>query len=77
MKEHCKQTLVRAYLILDGEPLEHAERLEIEAHLEECEPCYERYGLEREVKVLIARLKDSCTCPDGLKTKIARLLEDA
>lgn len=77
MKEHCKDTLMRAYLILDGEPLQETERREIESHLQECEPCYERHGLDREVKALIARLHGTCTCPDGLKTKISKLLEEA
>jgi mycothiol system anti-sigma-R factor len=77
MKEHCRETLMRAYLILDGENLDHAERVEIEAHLLECEPCYERHGLNREVKTLISRLKDTCTCPDKLKDKISKLLEEA
>ncbi len=77
MKEVCREYLERAYLFLDGEVLSEAERTEIRVHLEECSPCLERYGLEEELVRLISRLRSSCTCPDGLKTRIAALLEDA
>ena len=77
MKEVCRQTLQRAYLILDGEDISVEERVEIETHLHECSPCYERYGVEVEVKRLIYRLKGSCTCPDQLRAKIETLLEDS
>ena len=77
MKETCKQTLQRAYLILDGEEISAEERVQIETHLHECSPCYERYGVEVEVKRLIYRLRGSCTCPDQLRAKITSLLEDS
>lgn len=74
MKPKCRETLAQAYLVLDGEPVDDAERLEIQAHLEACAPCYERYGLEREVKALIARLQGCTTCPDELRVRIVQLL---
>lgn len=78
MKERCRETLQRAYLFLDGEVLSEEERLEIQVHLEECEPCYERYGVDREVTFLIGRrLRGSNPCPEGLKTRIESLLRDA
>ena len=77
MKEACKQTLQRAYLILDGETISVEERVQIEAHLEECSPCYERYGVEVEVKRVIHRLRGSCTCPETLRAKITTLLEES
>jgi mycothiol system anti-sigma-R factor len=77
MKEVCRETLERAYLILDGEPISSHERREVEDHLRACESCYERHGLDVEVKKLIARLHSAAPCPDSLKTKIAALLEDA
>lgn len=76
MKHHCREVLERAYLFLDSEGLSDAERREIETHLDECSPCYERYGLEREVGHLIARLKGSQPCPDKLKTKILQLIQE-
>jgi mycothiol system anti-sigma-R factor len=77
MKEGCRQTLERAYLILDGEEITSEERVTIQEHLEACEPCFERYGLEVEVKRVIARLRGCTTCPDELKAKITTLLDQA
>ncbi len=76
MKEHCREVLHRAYLFLDHEGLSDAERREIETHLNECTPCFERYGLESEVAQLIARLRGTEPCPDKLKTKIFQLIQE-
>jgi mycothiol system anti-sigma-R factor len=77
MKEICRETLQRAYLLIDGEPVAEEESRSIRAHLEECGPCYERYGLEIEVKSLISRLRGSQPCPEALKHRIAGLIEEA
>ena len=77
MKEHCKETLKKAYLFLDGEVLSESERREIRVHLEECYPCLERYDVERELTVLIARLKTSTACPERLRNRIESLIEEA
>src|SRR5918992_4703262 len=75
MKQRCREMLERAYLFLDGEGLSNEERIEIEAHLEECGPCFERYGLEGEVRSLVARLRGVDTCPEALKSRITSLLQ--
>lgn len=75
MKETCRETLQRAYLYLDGEMLSVTERREIEVHLEECAPCLERYGLDKEVTHLLHRLRTNCQCPDELRTKIRGIIE--
>jgi mycothiol system anti-sigma-R factor len=78
MKPRCRETLQRAYLFLDGESLSEQERIEIQVHLEECEPCLERYGVDKEVTALIVRrLRGSISCPDSLKSRISQLLHDA
>lgn len=74
MKERCRETLERVYLFLDREGLGEAERQAIEVHLEECRPCFERVGLERELTLLVARLRHSHPCPDELKSRIASQL---
>ncbi len=76
MKERCREVLERAYLFLDGEVLSQEERVEIELHLEECAPCLEQYGFERETVFVLARLRGKTPCPDGLKTRIAQLLDE-
>jgi mycothiol system anti-sigma-R factor len=75
VKEHCRETLQRAYLFLDKEALGEAERREIQMHLEECRPCFERVGLEREITMIVARLKNAHPCPRELKARIASQLE--
>jgi len=75
MKEVCRETLQRAYLYLDGEMLSVAERREIEVHLEECAPCLERYGLDKEVAQMLHRLRNNCQCPDSLRSKISGIIE--
>lgn len=75
MKESCKETLRRAYLYLDGEVLGDDERAEIRRHLEDCSPCYERYGVVEEVHLIIARLKGCTRCPQQLRIRIQDLLE--
>jgi mycothiol system anti-sigma-R factor len=77
LKEYCRETLEKAYLFLDGEVLSAAERREIQVHLEECGPCFERYGMEKEVTVLLARLRGGTQCPDELRMKIRTLIEEA
>ncbi len=82
MSERCKEIFAdayrRAYMLLDGEGLSESERLEMEAHLEECAPCLERYGVQREfISVVIARLRGCTPCPETLKARISALLEEA
>ena len=76
MKERCRETLEKAYLFLDGEVLSEAERYEMKRHLEDCGPCYERVGVDGEVSTIVARLRGSQLCPDGLRARIASLLEE-
>jgi mycothiol system anti-sigma-R factor len=76
MKDYCRETLRQAYLYLDGELLSESERTIIRLHLEECHPCFERYGLEKEVTQMIARLHGCTRCPEGLRTRIHSLFDD-
>lgn len=73
---NCRETLEEAYLYLDGEILTQTRRLEIAHHLEECVPCLERYGLDKEVTLIVARLRESTPCPNGLKIRIANLIQE-
>ena len=77
MKERCREVLQRAYLFLDGEVLSHEERTQIQVHLDECAPCLEHYGLEREMVFVTARLRGKTECPEKLRSRIQNLLDDA
>jgi mycothiol system anti-sigma-R factor len=76
MKERCRETLERAYLFLDGEVLSEAERHEMKRHLEDCGPCYERFGVEEDISAIVARLKGCQPCPEGLRARISGLLDE-
>lgn len=73
---HCREVLERAQVFLDGEVLDDVQRIEIREHLEACGPCFQRYGLEREVRVIISRLKGCSPCPSELRAKIESLFAD-
>jgi mycothiol system anti-sigma-R factor len=77
MKEYCRKVLEKAYLYMDGELLGTEEREEIKVHLEECRPCYERYGLQVEVTSMVARVKGHSRCPKQLRARITALLDEA
>jgi mycothiol system anti-sigma-R factor len=73
----CGQILNEVYLFLDLECSDDR-RHAIQHHLDECGPCLSQYGLEQEVKALVARCCGSDRAPDELrdrlKSKIAALV---
>lgn len=65
----CRSVIEQVYLYLDGE-IGDEDCAKIRQHLDECSPCLRQYGLEQEVKALVAR---SCGCepaPDSLRTRV-------
>lgn len=64
----CGDVIEAVYLYLDGE-LDGESLNHIRQHLDECSPCLREYGIEREVKVLIAR---SCAerAPQALRSSV-------
>ena len=69
----CGDVVEAVYLYLDGE-LSSDVIDNIRQHLDECSPCLCEYGIEQEVKALIAR---SCceTAPDALRASVVQRLE--
>ena len=76
----CSDVIRAVYLYLDGEQTE-AERHVIREHLDECSPCLRQYGIEQEVKALVARCCGRETAPLDLKQRVrlrlAELVLDA
>ena len=64
----CSEVIEAVYLYLDGE-LEHDGVDRIRQHADECSPWLREYGIEREVKILVAR---SCceAAPPGLRDTV-------
>jgi mycothiol system anti-sigma-R factor len=69
----CGETIERLYHFLDGE-LTLERREQIQRHLEECAPCFQAVGFERELRVVIAQ---RCTdrVPEELLERIKRVLK--
>jgi mycothiol system anti-sigma-R factor len=65
----CSEVIRRVYLYLDGE-IDDAARSDVREHLDECGPCLREYGIEQEVKALVARCCGNDTAPDDLKERL-------
>ncbi|HEX5540308.1 MAG TPA: mycothiol system anti-sigma-R factor [Micromonospora sp.] len=71
----CRSVLAEVYLYLDLECSEERRSL-IRRHLDECLPCFREYGIEHEVKALVARCCGNETAPIELRERLrVRLTE--
>ena len=64
----CADFLERIVYLLDNE-LDEADCSAVRVHLDSCNPCLEKYDLQRTVKAVVAR---SCAeaAPDELRTRV-------
>jgi mycothiol system anti-sigma-R factor len=64
----CAEYLERIVYFLDNE-LDEADCAEVRMHLDSCNPCLERYDLQRAVKAVVAR---SCheSAPADLRERV-------
>lgn len=65
----CATVLADVFLYLDGEA-DRDVTARIRAHLDECGPCLRKFGVEREVKALIARSCGGDRAPRSLVASI-------
>ena len=71
----CREVLSEVYLYLDLE-CDDSRREVISVHLDECSPCLREYGIEQEVKALVARCCGDETAPASLRERLrAKLAE--
>ena len=70
----CSEVLEEVYLYLDGE-MSPNDCAHIKQHLDECGPCLREYGVEQEVKALLARSCGSETAPVELKARLLVTLQ--
>ena len=79
-KISCSEILNEVYLYLDLECSDER-RAAIKRHLDECSPCLREYGIEQEVKALVARCCGTDRAPselrDRLRAKIRALVVDS
>jgi len=65
----CEEVLEKMFLFLDSE-CDQMSRSQIAQHLEECAPCLQYFGIEREVKALVHRKCGGDPAPDGLRERV-------
>ena len=71
----CEQALRTLYYFLDGE-LTADRRQAIQRHLDECSPCLEQYGIEEQLKLLLARKCGGDKVPDGFKDRVRESIRE-
>jgi mycothiol system anti-sigma-R factor len=65
----CRDVLAEVYLYLDLECPDDRRDL-IRHHLDECSPCLREYGIEQEVKALVARCCGRELAPAELRARL-------
>jgi mycothiol system anti-sigma-R factor len=71
----CREVLAEVYLYLDLECSDERRDL-IRSHLDECSPCLREYGIEHEVKALVARCCGDEVAPLELKQRLRLKLSE-
>ena len=70
----CREVLAEVYLYLDLECSEDRRSL-IQKHLDDCSDCLREYGIEHEVKALVARCCGDETAPKELRDRLRLKLD--
>ncbi|WP_216209369.1 mycothiol system anti-sigma-R factor [Amycolatopsis aidingensis] len=68
-KVSCEEALAEIYLLLDQECSKEHEA-QLRKHLEDCPPCLEEYGIDEQLKLLLARKCGGEHAPDELKSRL-------
>jgi mycothiol system anti-sigma-R factor len=71
----CGEVLADVFLYLDGE-MNSERRDRIRMHLDECSPCLRKFGIEREVRALVARCCGNEIAPDALRQRVVLRLRE-
>ncbi|MFG3252870.1 mycothiol system anti-sigma-R factor [Streptomyces sp. NPDC048172] len=65
----CSEVLDHLYEYLDRE-MPDSDCEKFQEHFDECSPCFEKYGLEQEVKKLVKRCCGQDDVPTDLRAKV-------
>ncbi|WP_199432448.1 mycothiol system anti-sigma-R factor [Qaidamihabitans albus] len=68
-KVHCEEALAEIYLLLDKECSPERDA-ELRKHIEDCPPCLEEYGIDEQLKQLLARKCGGEHAPADLKSRL-------
>ena len=66
---NCNEALAEIFLLLDRECSPERDA-ELRRHIEDCPPCLEEYGIDEQLKQLLARKCGGDHAPDQLKQKL-------
>lgn len=69
----CERALAEVYTFLDQE-LTDEMRVQIAAHLESCNPCFEAFDFEAELRMVISTRTQSVEVPENLRIRIEERL---
>jgi mycothiol system anti-sigma-R factor len=70
---NCEEALAEVYTYLDGE-LTDAKRLGIASHLGGCNPCFETFDFEAELRMVISTKAHADEVPETLRIRISEKL---
>jgi mycothiol system anti-sigma-R factor len=70
----CSEIIEKVYLYLDGE-IDDDARATVREHLDECAPCLRKFGLEQDVKALVARCCGGEVAPEGVRERLVMKLQ--
>jgi mycothiol system anti-sigma-R factor len=65
----CREALAEIYLLLDRECSPERDA-ELRRHIDDCPPCLAEYGIDEQLKQLLARKCGGDHAPDELKQKL-------
>ena len=74
-KTDCSVVISEVYLYLDLECSDDRREL-IQRHLDDCSDCLREYGIEHEVKALVARCCGAETAPKELRERLRLKLSE-
>ena len=66
---HCEEALAEIFLLLDRECSPERDA-ELRRHIDDCPPCLEEYGIDEQLKLLLARKCGGDHAPAELKQKL-------
>ncbi|MBV9142309.1 MAG: mycothiol system anti-sigma-R factor [Pseudonocardiales bacterium] len=71
----CGEVLAQLWLFLDNE-CDHERREFLRRHLDDCGSCLEEFGVEEQLKALLARKCGGDHAPDALKQRLRQSIRE-
>jgi mycothiol system anti-sigma-R factor len=69
VKAECAEVLAEVWSLLDGE-CDAETKSKLQQHLDDCPPCFQFYGLEERMKLLISTKCQGERAPESLRARL-------